>query len=140
MVGGGVEGRGCFLSGTLTGGGWPLAAAGVARRPGELSELTPTSGKGFCRRSHCKVRRVGGGRRIPTLLVAHIVCSSTIAGHSVIWGTCRSRRQLWGRLGFYLGCYAIVGREGHTKFLRFFALFFSRFVYEANQRVNQFLC
>ena len=68
----------CFLSLGQTLGGWPLAP--TVARPMGFSEIVPTSGKGFCCRSHSKVRKMGGGHRIRPLLVAYIVCSPTLRG------------------------------------------------------------
>lgn len=74
-----------FLSLGQTLGGWPFAP--IVARPTGLSELMPTSGKGFCCRSHSKVHKMGGGHRIRPLLVAYIVCSPAFTGQSVIGGT-----------------------------------------------------
>lgn len=65
-------------------GGWPLAP--TIARPTGFSELVPTSGKGFCCRSHSKVRKMGGGHRIRPLLVAYVVCSPTLTGQPITGG------------------------------------------------------
>lgn len=64
---------------------WPLAAVVGSR--GGLAELGPTSGKGFCCRSHSKVHKMGGGHRIQTLRVAYVICSPTLTGQAIIRGT-----------------------------------------------------
>ena len=74
----------CFLSLGQTLGGWPLVP--TVARPMGFSELVPTSGKGFCCRSHSKFRKMGGGHRIRPLLVAYIVCSPTLTGQPSTWG------------------------------------------------------
>ena len=74
----------CFLSLGQTLCGWPLAP--TVARPTGFSEIVPTSGKGFCCRSHSKVQKMGGGHRIRPLLVAYVVCSPTLRGQPMTGG------------------------------------------------------
>lgn len=65
--------------------GWPVPCCNGSKTQG-LSEPVPTSGKGFCCRSHSKVHKMGGGHRIQTLPVAYVVGSLSLPGQSLIWG------------------------------------------------------